>query len=436
MRRAIREHLRDFIAIVALVIAGVFTAGYILSSQATALPSWLPILGEDRFELKADLSTAQAVSPGQGQAVMIAGIQVGDITGVELNQGAATVTMEIDNDKAPLIKDDAHLLLRPKTGLNDMVLEVDPGTSTTEVEEGSTIPLASTLPAVNPDEVLASLDADTQAFLKLLFAGGGEALGGDRGVKFSAALRQLEPFARDAAKISGALVGRRESIARSIHNFRLLADELASKDAELTGFVDSSNAVMQSFANQQASIRASLRELPGTLKQTDLALKGANELALATVPAVRDSLPGARALKPALEALRPFLKQTVAPVRDQIRPFTTQVFPAVKHLRQGTDGLAKTVPPLKNAVNRLNEGLNALAANPSGDQEGYLFFLPWLNHNLNSLFLLQDANGPLRRGIVLLTCGTAVFAEGIGRSTPFIATLLEVTNQPREAEIC
>jgi phospholipid/cholesterol/gamma-HCH transport system substrate-binding protein len=436
MRRAIREHLRDFIAIVALVVAGVLTAGYILSSQATALPSWLPILGEERFELKADLGTAQAVSPGQGQAVMIAGIQVGDITGVELNNGSATVTMQIENDKAPLINTDAHLLLRPKTGLNDMVLEVDPGTSGQPVEEGFTVPLASTLPNVNPDEVLAALDADTQAFLKLLLAGGGEALGGDRGVKFGLALRQFEPLARNAAQISGALVDRRESIARSIHNFGLLTGELAKKDTELTGFVDSSNAVLQSFANQEASIRASLQELPPTLRQTNLALKGANELALATVPAVRDSLPGARALKPALEALQPFLKQTVAPIREQIRPFTTQVFPAVKHLRQGTDELAKTLPPLKNAVNRLNEGVNALAANPSGDQESYLFFLSWLNHNLNSLFLLQDANGPLRRGIVLLTCGTARFAEGIGRSTPFIATLLEVTNQPRESEIC
>ena len=436
MRRAIREHLRDFIAIIALTALGLFTLGYILSQQATALPSWLPILGEERFELKAELSTAQAVTPGQGQAVMIAGIQVGDITGVELNDGSATVTMEVDNDQAKLINEDANLLLRPKTGLNDMVIEVDPGTPGTPVEEGTTIPLSSTLPNVNPDEVLASLDADTQSFLKLLLAGGAEALGGDRGVKLSGALRRFEPFARDAAKISGALVDRRDSVRRSIRNFRLLADELADKDTELTGFVDSSNAVLQSFANQEASIRGALRELPDTLKQTNDALKSANEFALASLPALRDSLPGARALKPALEALQPFLRETAAPIRDQIRPFTVQAFAPTKHLRQATEGLAKTTPPLKNAFNRLNEGTNALAANPTGEQEGYLFFLPWLNHNINSLFLLQDAHGPLRRGIVLLSCGTAKFAEGIGRNAPFIAALLQLTNQPRETEIC
>ena len=44
------------------------------------------------------------------------------------------------------------------------------------MKEDSTIPLASTQPQVNPDEFLASLDADTQQFLKLLLANGAEAL--------------------------------------------------------------------------------------------------------------------------------------------------------------------------------------------------------------------------------------------------------------------
>ena len=438
MKRAIREHLRDVLAIIALIIAGIGTALIILSSQATALPSWLPLLGEERFGLKAEFSSAQAVTPGQGQAVDIAGIQVGDITGVELTDGHATVEMEIDNEFAPLINEDAALLLRPKTGLNDMVIEVDPGVSGTDVEEEATLPLASTLPNVNPDEVLASLDADTQSFLKLLLSGGGEALDPEqgRGLKLSGALRRLEPFARDIAKINSGLAQRRESVSRSIHNFRLISEELGNKDTELTGFIDSSNAVLQSFANQEASIRAALRELPPTLRETKGALTSANKFALASIPALRESLPGARALQPALEATGTFFQETAAPIRDQIRPFTTQVFTPVKHLRQTTQGLAKTTPPLKTSFTELNEGLNALAANPSGNDEGYLFFLAWLNHNLNSMFLLQDAHGPLRRGLVMQTCQTAIFAEGVAVGEPFIKTLLETTNQPRTTEIC
>ena len=410
----------------------------ILSSQATALPSWVPFLGEDRFELSADFSTAQAVTPGQGQAVNIAGIQVGDITGVELVNGRARVKMEIDYEYAPLINDDATMLLRPKTGLNDMTIEVDPGTSDVDVEEGSTLSLSSTLPNVNTDEVLASLDADTQAFLKLLVSGGGEALdpAKGRGIALSGALRRLEPFARDISLISGSLAKRRDSVARSIRNFRLLSEELGNKDTELTGFIDSSNAVLQSFANQEANIRSALRELPGALRETNEALASSNQFAKATTPAIRKSLPGVRALAPALRALRPFFRETSGPIRDQIRPFTKQVFGPVKHVRQLTEGLGGTIPPLKTSFTRLNEGLNALAANPEGEAEGYLFFLAWLNHNTNNLFLLQDAHGPLRRGIVLFTCETSLFIEALAQTELAFRTVVESTNQPRSTEIC
>jgi len=439
VKRAIREHLRDFLAIIGLIIAGVVTAFVILANQTTALPSWFPILGEDRFEIKAQFSSAQAITPGQGQAVTIAGIKVGDITDVTLDEGNAEVTMEVDNDKAYLIRDDASLLLRPKTGLNDMVIEVDPGTeSEPAVEEGVTIPLASTQPNVNPDEVLASLDADTQAFLKLLLAGGAEALDPeqDRGRKLAGALRQFEPFARDIARINGGLAERRESIARSIHNFRLLSEELAARDTDLISFVDGSNAALARFANQEAAIRESLQELPSTLDETNKALASSNRFALASLPALRDSLPGARALKPALQALRPFMRQTLDSIRDQIRPFTVQVFAPVKHLRQTSEGLAQTVPGLNRSFTNLNKGLNALAYNPSGDAESFMFYLPWLNHNINNLFLFQDAHGPLRRGIVMQTCETARFSEGVATDKPFIKTLLETTNQPRTSEIC
>jgi phospholipid/cholesterol/gamma-HCH transport system substrate-binding protein len=439
MSRVIREHLRDFLAIIALVVAGVVTAFVILANQSTALPSWVPLLGEERFELKAQFTSAQAVTPGQGQSVVIAGIKVGDITKAELENGQAIVTMEVDYDKSDLIKEDASLLLRPKTGLNDMVIEVDPGSEDEEsVEEGSTIPLASTQPNVNPDEVLASLDADTQAFLKLLLAGGAEALDPEQGRdrKLSNTLRELEPFARNIARLSGGLEVRRRSISRSIHNFRLLSEELGNKDAELTAFVDSSNAVLQSFANQEASIREALRELPSTLQQTDAALVSSNKLALASLPALRDSLPGARALAPSLRKLRPFLTQTVAPIRDQIRPFTVNNFLATKHLRQSLDGLAKTTPSLKNGLTRLNELLNALAYDAAGSTPSYLYYLTWMNHNLNSAFTLQDAHGPLRRGVVLETCNTSLLADNVFNTSIYLKMLAELTILPTTPEIC
>jgi phospholipid/cholesterol/gamma-HCH transport system substrate-binding protein len=439
MRRALREHSRDVLAIIGLVVAGVFAMSVILVNQRAVLPSWVPLIGTDRFALKGDFSTAQAVTPGQGQSVDIAGIKVGEISGVTLENGHAVVSMEVDNKYAPLIHTNASLLLRPKTGLNDMVVEVDPGTQAApEVKEGSTIPLASTEPQVNPDEFLASLDADTQQFLKLLLANGAEALNPAKGrdVELSNALRRLDPFARDISRISGALVTRRQNIANAIHNFQLLSTELGNRDQDLVNFVDSSNSVLASFAKEQSSIRSAVQELPSTLQKTKGALTSANALALQEGPALKKSLPGAKATAPALRALRPFFQQTAGPIQNQIRPFTTQIQSPVTHLAQISQGLGASTPGLKTGFTDLNTGLNALAYNPQqSDDQGYLFYVPWLNHNLNADYLLQDAYGPMRRGIVLESCSTAFTAEGTLLAEPYLRLLYQLTGQSRAKNI-
>ena len=438
MRRALRAHLRDVLAIIGLILAGLFAVTVILVNQRASLPNWVPVIGSDRFELSADFSTAQAVTPGQGQSVDISGIKVGEVTGVKLEDGQAVVSMEVDNKYAPLIHDNASLLLRPKTGLNDMVIEVDPGTqSSPEVKEGSTLPLASTQPNVAPDQILAALDADTQQFLKLLLANGADALDPAKGrdVALSNALRRLDPLAKYISEISGALATRRTNVASSIHNFQALSTELGNRDQDLVDFVDSSDEVLASFAREQASIRSAVQELPGTLKEAQGALTSADALALQSGPALRKSLPGAKATAPALRALRPFFRQTAGPIQNQIRPFTTQVASPVTHVAQISQGLGTSTPGLRTGFTDLNLGLNALAYNPPGGDEGFLFYVPWLNHNLVGNYLLQDAYGPIRRGLLLVSCSTAFTADGTLLAEPYLRLLYQLTGSPRAKNI-
>jgi phospholipid/cholesterol/gamma-HCH transport system substrate-binding protein len=154
VKRAIKNHLRDFIALTVLFLVGLGVSAFILSNQRLYLPSWVPGIGKDFYKVKAEFSTAQAVVPGQGQTVDIAGVQVGDIDKVELKNGLAVVSMNIRNKYAPIYRN-ASMLLRPKTGLKDMIVELDPGTkSAGALAEGGTIPVQNTAPDVNLDEVL------------------------------------------------------------------------------------------------------------------------------------------------------------------------------------------------------------------------------------------------------------------------------------------
>jgi phospholipid/cholesterol/gamma-HCH transport system substrate-binding protein len=436
VRRLAREHFTDFVAIVVVFALAMATLLYILAQQKAALPSWIPGLGQEFYELEGEFTTAQAVTPGQGQAVTIAGIQVGKVGAVELRDGRAVVRLDIEPEYTELIHEDATLLTRPKTGLADMVIEVEPGTRGDTPAEGSLIPSSQTAPNVNPDEILATLDADTRDYLALLLDAGGKGLGG-RGTQFSAALRRFEPTARDLARLGVQLAKRRGSLRRVIRNFRLVAEELGENDTELAAFVDSSNAAIRAFADQEAAIRGALQELPPTLRSTQDGLARADRLAVELRPTLLRLIPQAQALKPALEGTQRLFRETRIPIRDQIRPFTRQVQPVFRHLDQTSQPLSRTVRGLRGAFDDLNVLLNLLAYNPDGSgSEGYLFWLAWLNHNFNSIFLTQDAEGPLRRGLNIISCNTAKQAAFAAPADPLLRTEFEATGLPDQGEIC
>ena len=123
MKLAIKNHLRDFLGIVALVLIAVGVGGYILSEQRLRFP----LVEDEPKRIKLELENAQAVQPGQGQTVRVAGVEIGQIGKVEVDDGIAVVELEIEKEHEDVIREDATALLRPRTGLKDMLVEVDPG---------------------------------------------------------------------------------------------------------------------------------------------------------------------------------------------------------------------------------------------------------------------------------------------------------------------
>src|SRR5436309_9162417 len=159
MKRAIKNHMVDFIAIIVLIILAAAVSGYVLSHERLTWP-W-----SSQYTLNAEFQTGQAVIPGQGQTVRVSGVQIGDIGGVTLKNGVAIVKMNLDPKYKNLVHTDATALLRPKTGLKDMFIELNPGTPNAPIaHEGFTLPVSNTNPDINPDEILASLDGDTRAY--------------------------------------------------------------------------------------------------------------------------------------------------------------------------------------------------------------------------------------------------------------------------------
>jgi phospholipid/cholesterol/gamma-HCH transport system substrate-binding protein len=433
---AIRKHLPDFLAIVFLLVVALVVAVVILSHQRVALPPGVPLLGKDFVEVEAELSTAQAVTPGQGQTVNIAGVEVGQISSVKLENGRAVIGLKIER-KYDRIYRNATILLRPKTGLKDMVAELNPGTEEAgRLQEGERIPISQTLPDVNLDEVLASLDTDTRDYLRILLGDASLALK-DNGRQLAQTIRRIEPTARYAREINEQLAVRRNNIRRVVHNLSLLMEELGTKDRQVADFVQSSNAVFSILAGQDANLRDTLRQLPGALDETQTTLAKVDRLAKVLGPTLQDLRPGARALGPSLRETQPFLTKTTPILRDQIRPFARAALPTVKALRPAMRDLAAATPDLTSSFKVINELLNTLAYNPPGDtEEGYLFWLSWANHTGQTVFATQDAHGPIRHGLIVLSCSTAQLLESVSGSSPQLGTLVQLLNSPPASQIC
>src|SRR5207248_11283560 len=169
VRRAIRVHRANFIAIVALVLGSIVVSGYILLHQ----PAFT--LLKDYYVVRVPFSTAAAVKAGQGQTVNIAGVPVGQVGGTSLDNGTAIVTMDIYKKYAPIYRN-ATVLLRPRTPLKDMFLALDPGSpSAGKVPNGGTLSVGATIPDVDFSQILSSLDTDTRDYLLLLLSGGAQA---------------------------------------------------------------------------------------------------------------------------------------------------------------------------------------------------------------------------------------------------------------------
>ena len=242
MKTAIRKHLPDFAAIIGLILVAVLVSSVILSNQRLTLPGWVPVIGKDFYEIEAEMQTAQSVTPGQGQTVNIAGVEVGEIKSVKLEDGRAIIGMKIE-PRYDRVYRNATVLLRPKTGLKDMVAELTPGTPDAgRLPDGGRIPVSQTLPDVNLDEILAALDGDSRDYLTVLLSAGAEGLRGN-GPELANALRRFEPSAKYGRKVFASLAHRRKNLKRVIHNLSLVMDELGARDTQLSEFVENSNAV-------------------------------------------------------------------------------------------------------------------------------------------------------------------------------------------------
>jgi phospholipid/cholesterol/gamma-HCH transport system substrate-binding protein len=335
---------------------------------------------------------------------------------VSLKNGRALVRLDMFPKYEKLVHEDAKALLRPRTGLKDMFLQLDPGSDSAPVaKEKFTIPVRNTLTDVDLDEILASLDTDTRSYIALLVDGTAKGLK-NRGGDLAELFDRFGPTMRDLRRVNQEVAKERDAIKDAVHGLSLLAEELAGKDDEIARLIDSSAAVFEALAAEDDNVSATVRGLPDALTTATSTLGDVERLANELGPAARELLPVFDSLDRANRAITPVARRITPPIRDQIRPFTREARPLVADLATASGGLGKSFPDLTTSFDKLNKFFNMLAFNPNGReapdkadrQEGYLFWLAWVTHISANLVNIDDGNGPLRPVFLTGTCQTLI----------------------------
>jgi phospholipid/cholesterol/gamma-HCH transport system substrate-binding protein len=381
---------RDMGAIIGLMVIGLIVAGIILSQQRV---NW-PWKNETTFQ--ADFRDAPGIAPGNGQEVRIAGVTVGRISAADTtSEGHARLTMAIDPDFE--VYQDARLVLRPKTPLNDMYVEMSPGTeSAGVVGEDDVIPVAQTADPVQIDEVTSNLDERTRNALTALLGESDAALASAPSALpagLSAATDNLRTF----KPVVESLQKRRELIASLVTALSDISTAAGEDDARTRRLVASLATTLTTLAGRDDDIRAALDALPGVTSELGGATRSVQELTTQLDPTLRNLKEASGDLPSTLKDLGNVageLEQTAV----KARPVVQQLRPVVGDLRPFVAALRPALADVEPISRRLDTGTQVLTSRLT-DLQAFIY-------NTASVVSLQDVNGGILRGQTSINTST------------------------------
>lgn len=301
----------------------------------------------DRFEVHAVFTSPQTIRTTS--PVRIAGVNVGEVTGVELTgdtiddeagnpQPAVRMTMELDEHALPL-REDAFLKVRPRLFIDgNYFVDLHPGSpSAAEVDDGHTFGLDQTATSVQLDQVLSTLQRDVRTDLQTFFDQFGNALIRHRGAEgLNEFFRTSPPAYKFTAQVSESQLGTHRGDLRGvISGLGRVFRGLSRNQAALSDLITNLRRVTGAFAVEDQALGQAIERLPDflaegepTFQELNSALPHLRAFAIEALPGVRRSPEALRAGLPMLQQLRGLMSRT------ELRGLVKRLRPTVPQLTQ------------------------------------------------------------------------------------------------------
>jgi len=294
--------------------------------------TWLAFTKElpwrDPFQFHAVFQTSNNLR--LDSPVRIAGVNVGEVVGVEREDGSdlVKVTMEMKEDGLP-IHEDATLKIRSRIFLEgNFFVDLAPGTpSGEELDDGDTIPVTRTSTPVQLDELLTALQTDDRERLQDLLEGLGDGLSGkpsaaddadqDPDVRGETAAQSLNDSLdhapdslRDSAAVNRALLGTEpHDLSKLIKGLDKVTTALGTNEEQLKDLITNFNRFFIPFAENEENLNEAIRLLAPTAENARDSLASLNAALPDLAGFARDLTPGVRETQRTIRAVTPWLGQ-------------------------------------------------------------------------------------------------------------------------------
>lgn len=375
---------RNVAALAALLVLALISGGIILGSQGSGLSSWP---WTDRFQFKATFAEAHGVAAGQGQEVRIAGVTVGAIESASISEdGKAVLELGIDPEHA--VYDNARLVMRPKSPLNEMYVTIAPGGPPGKpIGEGDTLPIGNSETPVTIDRLTEHLDQDARLGLSALI---NEA---DAGLAHAArdlpkGLANTDQVVRDLQPVLVELRKRRGAVAELISSLADISGAVGADRQRLSTLAADLGRTLDTLADRDHPLDSAVRQLPGFLEQLKRATGAVQTLSGELDPTLDNLRKASGVLPGAFRELRSTADEASGFV-DKARPVVRALRPVVADLRPVAGHVNAALPDLRAITGRLDPVTGALVP--------YLDDLAAFSYNTASITSLRDGNGVMVR---------------------------------------
>jgi virulence factor Mce-like protein len=306
-----------------------------------------------------------------GEDFKVAGVVAGSISAIDLDRKTlhAIVTVHVTQHGFGSLRSDVFCESRPQSLIGEYFINCDPGTSSTVLAPGSTIPVTHTSSTIPADLIQSIMRMPYRERLTLLINELGAGVAGRSG-DLQAALDRAVPALEETDNLLRLLANDSHTLQDLTASSNAVITALANNSKQVARFVTEANNTAVDAATQQTALRQTFQNLPGFLEQLRPALAKLDSATTANEPVLANLNAASGQIDRLFTDLPPFAHSALPAIRSLGRASVTgrqaviAARPTVAHLNQFATSTPELAQNLRIVLGDLDTQSRAVERDP------------------------------------------------------------------------